>query len=53
MASGWGGQWIVVCPDMNTVVITTAGNYYTIEPMPVQTILVNYLLPSLLQASEL
>jgi CubicO group peptidase (beta-lactamase class C family) len=53
MASGWGGQWIIVCPDMNTVVITTAGNYYTNELMPVQTILVNYILPSLSQAAEL
>jgi CubicO group peptidase (beta-lactamase class C family) len=53
MASGWGGQWIVVCPDMNTVVITTAGNYYTNELMPVQTILVNYILPSLSLAAEL
>jgi CubicO group peptidase (beta-lactamase class C family) len=47
MASGWGGQWIIVSPDMNTVVITTAGNYYTDVLMPVQTILVNYILPSI------
>ncbi len=53
MASGWGGQWIVVSPDMNTVVITTAGNYYTNEPMPVQTILVNYILPSLSSVAQL
>jgi len=53
MASGWGGQWIVVSPDMNTVVITTAGNYYTPELMPIQTILVNYILPSILFAEKL
>jgi len=53
MASGWGGQWIVVSPDMNTVVITTAGNYYTDVLMPVQTILVNYILPSIYLAAEL
>jgi len=52
MASGWGGQWIVVSPDMNTVVITTAGNYYTPELMPIQTILVNYILPSIHLAEE-
>ncbi|MGB5896102.1 MAG: serine hydrolase [Ignavibacteriaceae bacterium] len=53
MAAGWGGQWIVVSPDMNTVVITTAGNYYSNEPMPVQTILVNYILPSIYLSAEL
>jgi len=47
MASGWGGQWIIISPEMNTVVITTAGNYYTDESMPVQTILVNYILPAI------
>jgi len=52
MASGWGGQWIVVSPDLNTVVITTAGNYYSTELMPVQTILVNYILPSIYLAAE-
>jgi len=53
MASGWGGQWIVVSPTMNTVVITTAGNYYTEELVPVQTILVSYILPSIHLAEEL
>jgi CubicO group peptidase (beta-lactamase class C family) len=53
MASGWGGQWIIVCPDMNMVVITTGGNYYTNELMPVQTILINHILPSLSVAAEL
>jgi CubicO group peptidase (beta-lactamase class C family) len=52
MASGWGGQWIVVSPDMNTVIITTAGNYYSTELMPVQTILVNYIVPSVHLAAE-
>ena len=53
MASGWGGQWIVVSPTMNTVVITTAGNYYTEELVPIQAILVNYILPSIHLAEEL
>jgi len=52
MASGWGGQWIVVSPDMNTVVITTAGNYYSTELMPIQSILVNYILPSIFFAAD-
>jgi len=53
MASGWGGQWIVVSPATNTVVITTAGNYYTDVLIPVQTMLINYILPSIALASEL
>ena len=53
MASGWGGQWIVVSPEMNTVVITTAGNYYTSELMPIEIILVNYIIPSILLSEQL
>jgi len=46
-ASGWGGQWIIVNPDMNTVVVSTGGNYYTDEILPVQRILVDYIIPSI------
>jgi CubicO group peptidase (beta-lactamase class C family) len=48
-ASGWGGQWIIVCPTLNTVVVSTAGNYYTEMKMPIETILINYVIPSLSQ----
>jgi CubicO group peptidase (beta-lactamase class C family) len=47
MAQGWGGQWIVVSPQMNTVVVSTAGNYYTELLVPIQTILVNSIIPAL------
>jgi len=46
-ASGWGGQWIIVSPSMNTVVVSTAGNYYTEMIMPIEKILVDYIIPSL------
>jgi CubicO group peptidase (beta-lactamase class C family) len=46
MASGWGGQWIIVSKIMNTIIITTGGNYYTEELMPIQSILINFILPS-------
>jgi len=46
-ASGWGGQWIIVCPSMNTVVVATGGNYYTEMKMPIETILVNFIIPSI------
>ncbi len=45
-ASGWGGQWIIVCPSMNTVVVSTAGNYYSEAKMSIQSILVHYVIPS-------
>ncbi|MFC1661631.1 serine hydrolase domain-containing protein [Gemmatimonadota bacterium] len=46
-ASGWGGQWIVVLPEHNMVVVTTGGSYYQAEAMPVQTMLTDYVLPGL------
>jgi CubicO group peptidase (beta-lactamase class C family) len=46
MAQGWGGQWIIVSPQMNTVVVSTGGNYYTGTIIPTQAILVNYILPA-------
>jgi CubicO group peptidase (beta-lactamase class C family) len=46
-AAGWGGQWIIVLPDYNAVFVTTSGNYYTPESITIQSILVNYLIPSM------
>jgi len=46
-ASGWGGQWIIVIPASNAVFVTTGGNYYTEEALSIQSILVNYLIPSI------
>ncbi len=46
MASGWGGQWIVVIPEHDIVFVTTAGNYHTPELMPAHRMLSDYLLPA-------
>ena len=46
-ASGWGGQWIIISPGMNTVVVSTAGNYYTNQTITIESILVNYIIPSI------
>jgi len=47
LAAGWGGQWIIIAPHLDMVVISTAGNYYTEMIMPIELILVDYILPSL------
>ncbi|MCD4731959.1 MAG: beta-lactamase family protein [Bacteroidales bacterium] len=46
-ASGWGGQWIIVSPNSNMVFVTTGGNYYTGEQIPIQSILSDYIIPAL------
>lgn len=43
-ASGWGGQYIMVIPGLNTVVVFTGGNYTTFRP-PFE-ILKKYILPA-------
>ena len=48
LAAGWGGQWIIMCPSMNTVIVSTAGNYYTDTKIPIEEILVDYIIPSIL-----
>jgi CubicO group peptidase (beta-lactamase class C family) len=45
-ASGWGGQWIIVIPEHEMVVVSTGGNYYQTEPMPVRRMLTDYVLPA-------
>jgi CubicO group peptidase (beta-lactamase class C family) len=44
-ASGWGGQHIMVLPELNTVVVFTGGNYVTKRP-PFK-ILKNYIIPAI------
>ena len=43
-AAGWGGQYIMVFPDLNTVVVFTGGNYLSFRP-PFE-ILKKYILPA-------
>jgi CubicO group peptidase (beta-lactamase class C family) len=48
-ASGWGGQRIIVSPDLKLVIVTTGGNYYTAEKISILSILVNYVIPAINQ----
>ena len=43
-ARGWGGQWIIVLPDLDMVVVFTGGNYESWDP--VETIMVEHILPA-------
>jgi CubicO group peptidase (beta-lactamase class C family) len=43
-AAGWGGQYIMVIPELNTVVVFTGGNYTSYRP-PFE-ILKKYILPA-------
>ncbi|NIR47351.1 serine hydrolase [candidate division KSB1 bacterium] len=43
-AGGWGGQYIMVIPELNTVVVFTGGNYTSYRP-PFE-ILKKYVLPA-------
>jgi CubicO group peptidase (beta-lactamase class C family) len=43
-AAGWGGQYIMVIPELNTVVVFTGGNYLSYRP-PFE-ILKRYILPA-------
>jgi CubicO group peptidase (beta-lactamase class C family) len=43
-AGGWGGQFIMVIPELETVVVFTGGNYLTFRP-PFE-ILKKYILPA-------
>ncbi|MGB6648162.1 MAG: serine hydrolase, partial [Bacteroidota bacterium] len=43
-AAGWGGQFIMVIPELNTVVVFTCGNYVSYRP-PFE-ILKKYILPA-------
>ena len=44
-AGGWGGQHIMVLPEVNTVVVFTGGNYLTKRP-PFK-ILKKYIIPAM------
>jgi len=44
-ACGWGGQYIMVLPELKTVVVFTAANFQT--ERPAINILEKYILPSI------
>jgi CubicO group peptidase (beta-lactamase class C family) len=45
LASGWGGQWIIVLPSLQTVVVVTGSNYAANDPTP--EIMIHYVLPAI------
>ena len=45
-ASGWGGQNIMVLPELNAVVVTTGGNYTS--KVKTFNILEKYIIPALI-----
>ncbi len=44
-ADGWGGQQIMILPEVNTVIVFTGGSYVTERPQ--FEILERYILPSI------
>ncbi|MBG0860249.1 MAG: serine hydrolase [Bacteroidales bacterium] len=45
-ASGWGGQLIIVIPELETVIVFTGGNYYTGEKISCYTVVEDYIIPA-------
>ena len=43
-AAGWGGQFIMVTPELNTVIVLTGGNYH--DKVRIFNILTNYVIPA-------
>ena len=45
-ASGWGGQNIIVIPDLEMVIVTTAGNWFEAEALSPFKIVSDYIIPA-------
>jgi CubicO group peptidase (beta-lactamase class C family) len=43
-AAGWGGQDVFVIPDLEIVIVFTAGGYYDPRPLSVNTLIQDYIL---------
>jgi len=43
---GWGGQMIMVIPDLSLVIVTTAGNWFEAEKISPLSIVSDYIIPS-------
>ena len=48
-AFGWGGQMIMIIPDLSLVIITTAGNWFDAEKISPFSIVSDYIIPSVNQ----
>ena len=46
-AAGWGGQEVFVYPELELIVVFTAGGYYDTPPLHVDDLLEQYILPSI------
>jgi CubicO group peptidase (beta-lactamase class C family) len=46
-ASGWGGQKIIIIPELETVIVFTGGNYYAAEKISCYSIVEDYIIPAL------
>ncbi|NNE48136.1 MAG: serine hydrolase [Rhodothermales bacterium] len=46
-AAGWGGQDVFVFPELEMVVVFTAGGYYESRPLRANDIIEDYILPAL------
>lgn len=46
-AAGWGGQEVFVYPELELVVVFTAGGYYDSSPLRVDDLLEHYILPAI------
>jgi CubicO group peptidase (beta-lactamase class C family) len=46
-ASGWGGQLIIIIPQIDIVIVFTGGNYYTSEKISCYSIVEDYIIPAL------
>jgi CubicO group peptidase (beta-lactamase class C family) len=45
-AFGWGGQMIMIIPDLSLVIVTTAGNWFEAEKISPFSIVSEYIIPS-------
>jgi len=48
-AAGWGGQDVFVVPELELVVVFTAGGYYEPRPLDVEALIVDYVLAAIVE----
>ena len=47
-AAGWGGQDVFVIPDLEMVIVFTAGGYDETRPLSVNDMIQNYILAAII-----
>jgi CubicO group peptidase (beta-lactamase class C family) len=48
-AAGWGGQYVYVFPELDLIVVFTAGGYYDSRPLDVNDIIEQYIFRAIVQ----